>query len=300
MRSFLELLDAGALGELSPRGQQLLQMAESSTGHMLTLIKDLLEIEKTEAGMLQLAKADVELASIFEKAIHNTGSQANQSNVTVEALPCALRVFADPDRVDQIILNLVGNAIKFSTPGKKIVLSAKQVLDFAEISVSDEGCGIPERKLDSIFERFSQVKSSDATEKGGTGLGLAICKALVELHGGKIGVQSEEGTGSRFFFTLPLVSELKTGNSAVEQTALLSIDSSTNIEQESKPAQETLSADPANAASEALDGRGGKSTDADSAGENNIDQIGENRAPNASTGGGNGSTTAALASRSES
>jgi PAS domain S-box-containing protein len=204
VRSFFEMLDAGMFGELSQRGQKLLKLADNSTGRMLTLVKDLLDIEKMEAGMLQLQRSDVLLAEIFEQAAGSVNSQAAQFGVTVEVVPCQLQTNSDPDRVVQILVNLLTNAIKFSPRGERVLISAQQKDDFVEVRVTDHGRGIPEDKIAAIFDRFSQVKVSDATEKGGSGLGLAICKALVQLHGGKIHVESEENKGSAFVFALPL------------------------------------------------------------------------------------------------
>ena len=116
-------------------------------------------------------------------------------------------VYADSDRILQVLTNLLSNAIKFSEEGKSIKLSA-QVLDgdkegWVEVCVADSGRGIPEDKIGKIFERFGQVDASDSREKGGTGLGLPICKTIVEQHGGEIWVESELGKGSEFKFTLP-------------------------------------------------------------------------------------------------
>ena len=114
----------------------------------------------------------------------------------------AVAVWGDGDRLVQVLVNLLSNAVKFSPPGSDVTLSAEIGAGGVQVRVADRGRGIPARFRESIFERFRQVESSDARQKGGTGLGLSICKAIVEQHGGAIGVESEEGKGTRFFFSL--------------------------------------------------------------------------------------------------
>jgi signal transduction histidine kinase len=115
-----------------------------------------------------------------------------------------VNVWADPDRVLQMLTNLIGNAIKFSPNGGEIHLVARNLGDGeARIEVHDQGRGIPEDKLEVIFERFQQVDASDSRAMGGTGLGLAICRSIVQQHGGRIWAESAPGRGASFFFTLP-------------------------------------------------------------------------------------------------
>jgi len=203
VRSFLEMLNEGMFGEINDRGRRLMKLADNSTSRMLTLIRDLLEIERMEAGMLQLQVSDQQLAELFEQAAGSVASQALEYGVQLVCGPCAYTVRVDPDRVIQVLTNLLSNAIKFSPKGAAVALSAQEIDGRIEVRVRDRGRGIPAEKVDYIFDRFSQVKASDATEKGGSGLGLAICKALVELHGGKIRAESTENEGSTFIFTLP-------------------------------------------------------------------------------------------------
>ncbi|MGH9548768.1 MAG: sensor histidine kinase, partial [Terriglobales bacterium] len=111
---------------------------------------------------------------------------------------------ADQDRLTQVVVNLLANAIKFSPEGMEIVLAVKKQPESVRFEITDQGKGVPESMQAQIFERFKQVDRCDETQKGGTGLGLSICKAIVERHGGTIGVQSGSGRGSTFWFELPL------------------------------------------------------------------------------------------------
>ncbi|HEY9711819.1 MAG TPA: ATP-binding protein [Chroococcales cyanobacterium] len=196
-------LESGRLGTLSERGQQLLTVARSATAQMLTLVNDLLDIENIEAGTLNINLSECALAPVFEQArLGVMGlSQKNQVNVVLQ--PNDVSLVADADRIAQILVNLMSNAIKFSPSGATVLVRARNNLDTVEVQVVDQGRGIPADKISSIFDRFKQVTASDATVKGGSGLGLAICKALVQMHGGEIKVESKEGAGSVFSFWLP-------------------------------------------------------------------------------------------------
>ncbi|HEY9714543.1 MAG TPA: PAS domain-containing sensor histidine kinase [Chroococcales cyanobacterium] len=198
----LELASIGSLGEISHRGQQLCNVAASATEQMLTLINDLLDIEKMEAGMLQIECANHPVAELAELATFAVSGLAEKHAVSVVAKPTRVSVYADRDRVVQILTNLLSNAVKFSSPGSEVLLSCDYDNDdMIEFKVKDSGRGIPEKALPAIFDRFRQAEQSDA--KSGTGLGLAICKSLVELQGGKIRAQSAPGQGTTMLFTLP-------------------------------------------------------------------------------------------------
>jgi signal transduction histidine kinase len=123
--------------------------------------------------------------------------------IKVQCVFTEATVYADAGRMIQVMINLLSNALKFSGEGTTIKVVAEQLDDVVEVQVIDQGRGIPASHLASIFGRFEQVEATDRTLKGGTGLGLAICKAIVEAHGGTIGVESELGHGSKFWFRLP-------------------------------------------------------------------------------------------------
>lgn len=203
IRATLELLESGRVGDISERAQQLIQMADRSSGRMLMLINDLLDIEKMESGMLVLDKAPVSITSLFEECCCTASPLASEKKVELCFEPNSACILVDSFRIHQVLVNLLSNAIKFSPQNSKIRLVSNMVPGWTEISVIDQGRGIPEELIDKIFDRFRQVKESDAKAHSGSGLGLAICKALVELHGGNIFATSVPNKGSTFTFRIP-------------------------------------------------------------------------------------------------
>lgn len=202
------LQDYGNLNEL---GTKNLMMAIANTDRMRRLINDLLDIGKLDAGMLQLELADTSMKRVIEQSLQSVQTLARMKEIVlVNKSSSDFMLLADAHRLEQILINLLSNAIKFSPRGESIEVSAIQTNGSVEVSVRDFGRGVPAHMTRTIFDRFSQVYASDASQKGGSGLGLAICKALVQLHQGEIGVESTEGAGSRFYFRIPLASGERT------------------------------------------------------------------------------------------
>jgi PAS domain S-box-containing protein len=199
----LEMLSLGSIGKLNERGAKLCVAADLSATRMLTLIKDLLDIEKMKAGMMNLQKQEIDVAMLFQQSHHSIAGFAEEMGVRVSVQDTDLFATVDQDRIVQVLVNLISNAIKFSHKGGLVSVTAEAEGSMVRISVKDEGRGIPADKLDTVFERFQQVQKGDSLQKGGSGLGLAICKAIVELHGGSISVTSQAGEGSTFSFTVP-------------------------------------------------------------------------------------------------
>jgi PAS domain S-box-containing protein len=199
----LELLGEGEAGELNGFGVDLVTRAERAGQHMMTLVNDLLDLDKIESGALVLEPARVEIQELFEACGQTLDAQARAKRIGVHADAGSLVVNADRLRLLQILINLCANAIRFSPEGGHLKLQATAQAKAVIISVTDQGPGIPATKQTAIFERFHQIQSADATKGGGSGLGLAICKALVELHGGEIRVESDGKSGSTFSFTIP-------------------------------------------------------------------------------------------------
>lgn len=205
IRGSLGLLASGTLGELPPRGQRMLEIASASSDRLVRLINDILDVERLRAGRLPLHAEPLLLAPALTQAYEAFQDQASELGVVLSLQdPGELLALADPDRLAQVLGNLLGNALKFTPTGGRVILAARSAgPDSIEIAIADEGRGIPAAQLQSVFERFNQVDPSDTRDKGGTGLGLAICRAIVELHGGRIWAESAPELGSTFRFTLP-------------------------------------------------------------------------------------------------
>lgn len=203
VQSYLDLLGRGVYGNLSDAGTQKLALLNKSVDRLVNMIRDLLDIERWEAGHLKIAIGDTTLQSLVEQSLEAVNSHREAKKVTINTPSEDMQLRGDSERLVQVVINLLHNAIKFSPEKGTIDLIAKKENGFVEIDIKDEGPGIPADLQKSIFERFKQVSETDATVKKGTGLGLAISKAIVEAHGGTIGVTSEEGKGSTFWFKLP-------------------------------------------------------------------------------------------------
>ncbi len=207
IRGALAMLDGGMGGPLQPAGSRMVTLALQSSERLSRLINDILDVERLESGTMTLARSGQDAAQLIENAVHEMSGMAMPADVRLRIGPARGRVDADPDRVVQTLTNLIGNAIKFSPAGSEIVVTAAPhgvpETGLIEFSVADQGRGVPAHKLETIFDRFEQVDSSDARRHGGTGLGLAICRDIVALHGGRIWVTHRAESGADFRFTLP-------------------------------------------------------------------------------------------------
>ncbi|MBT4432422.1 MAG: response regulator, partial [Nitrospinaceae bacterium] len=203
LRGSLGLLSGGVAGDLNEQGKSLMDIAVNNSDRLIRLINDILDLEKIESGNMELQFSSQKLESLITCSIEEMDGLVSSSGITIETdiEPC--QVDADSDSIIQVLTNLISNAVKFSESGSRVLISSNCLMGEAEIRVVDQGRGIPPEALDSIFDRFRQVDSSDIREKGGTGLGLAICNAIVRQHGGHIWVESELGSGSTFSFSLP-------------------------------------------------------------------------------------------------
>jgi len=212
LSAVIGMVDLAMAGETDPTRRDCLVTASDSARHLLTIVTDLLDFSKIEAGKLVPERVHFDLHEAVESAARTFSFQARQHGLelTVDIDPGAPRfVLGDPGRLRQVLVNLVGNAIKFTDQGfvrveVRPVDPGRAGVVAARILVKDSGIGIPPDKIDSVFEQFTQAEGSISRRYGGTGLGLAICRRLVELMGGSIGVESVEGQGSTFFFNLVL------------------------------------------------------------------------------------------------
>jgi signal transduction histidine kinase len=214
IKNSVQLMLSGKTGEINDNQSKFLSMAERNINRLTNILNDLLNLSRIESGKIELKFGNLELKGIIELTASSLRPQADVKSIQIEVdisepLPS---VYGDPEKIEQILTNLIGNAIKFTLEGGKITISAKYLSkekeggygDKVAVSVKDTGIGIPPEHLDAIFEKFHQVEGSLHRSVSGTGLGLAITKGLVEAHQGKIWVESEVQKGSTFTFTLPL------------------------------------------------------------------------------------------------
>ena len=203
---FSDLMLGGVAGEINNKQRQCLEDILSSGKHLLSLINDILDLSKVEAGKIDIRPESLRLADVVDDAVTTVKPMLDESRHEMgisiaEDLP---PVYGDRNRLKQILLNLLSNAIKFTPDGGKLYLETNKKGYFCQISMVDNGVGIRKEDQTSIFEPFIQLDTQTGERKQGTGLGLALTKQLVELLGGKIWVESEYGKGSRFSFTIPL------------------------------------------------------------------------------------------------
>jgi signal transduction histidine kinase len=204
IRGYAELLEDGIGGALSDPQRAYVQKIVAGAGRLERLVDDLLDFARLEAGAFKLEAREVDLARLVAGLGQAFGPQARELQVElhVGTAPVA-PLEADPGRIEQVLGNLLDNALKFTPAGGRVAVAVEEREAVVRIAVSDDGPGITPQHLPHVFERFYQVDASSTRRAGGTGLGLAISRALVEAHGGQIGVESEPGAGSCFWFTLP-------------------------------------------------------------------------------------------------
>jgi signal transduction histidine kinase len=202
---YTELIQDRIYGQVPEKMQEVLERVQKSGQHLLGLINDVLDLSKIEAGQLTLSLGDYSMKEIVQSVLTAAEPLAAEKHLALKVAmaPDLPRGKGDERRITQVLLNLVGNAIKFTEEGE--VRVEARVLDGAfTVSVADTGPGIAEADQPRVFEEFQQVDSSSTRKKGGTGLGLSIAKRIIEMHGGHIGVESTVGKGSTFWFTVPV------------------------------------------------------------------------------------------------
>jgi len=203
---FSEVLVEKMFGEVNEKQLDYLQDIHSSGKHLLSLINDILDLAKIEAGRMELEISEFDLRSALQNAMTLVKERAQRNGIALKlSVNGSLGAFkADERKFKQIMLNLLSNAVKFTPAGGEISVAAKPNGAAVELSVADTGVGIAEEDQQAVFEEFRQVGRDYTSKAEGTGLGLALTKRFVELHGGKIRLQSEPGKGSTFTFTIPL------------------------------------------------------------------------------------------------
>jgi signal transduction histidine kinase len=203
---FSEVLLDRMFGELNDKQDEYLQDILSSGRHLLSLINDILDLAKIEAGRMELEVTDFHLPQAIDNAITLVRERAARRAITLEVGidPRLGEIKGDERKVKQVLLNLLSNAIKFTPEGGRVVVNGGLADGFAQVSVTDTGVGIAPEDHEAVFEEFRQVGTDYAKKHEGTGLGLTLSRRFVELHGGTIGVKSQLGQGATFTFTLPV------------------------------------------------------------------------------------------------
>jgi PAS domain S-box-containing protein len=205
IRTTLNLIRLGVMGEIPEAVGLKIERVEQQSDRLIRLINDLLDFERLDSGSLTLYVQPVPVGTLIAESFEAVSASAAQAKVTLENTASELVVDGDSDRLIQVLVNLISNAIKFSPEGETVSVNVEKNGSMARLSVSDRGPGVPEEFQESIFERFKMVEGSAAHKKAGTGLGLAICKQIIDLHKGEIGVSTNQnGTGSTFWFTVPI------------------------------------------------------------------------------------------------
>ena len=204
IRGSLGMLKSGVLGKVPDKANRMVELAHNNTERLINLVNDILDVEKIQAGKMELKFAEVNITELVKQSIEANESYASSSGVTLQlnADIADFYIKGDKYRLQQVMANLISNAAKFSHEKGGVVINIEKNMQRIRVSVTDQGIGIPEEYRSKIFQKFSQVDASDTRQKGGTGLGLNITKAIIEHHGGHIDYITEEGKGSCFYFEL--------------------------------------------------------------------------------------------------
>jgi signal transduction histidine kinase/CheY-like chemotaxis protein len=208
-----EVMSKGIFGDVTVEQARWLGRIIANSHNLINLVSDFLDVSKLEAGYVILFKEMLDLPSLIEKSVENFLIPAQEKQISLKkTLPLSLpAIDADRRRMDQVFSNLFSNAIKFTPHGGNVEVGAEQSKDgLVQFWVQDDGIGIPAGEIAHVFDKYRQCSNADASAQKGTGLGLVICKMVVQAHGGRIWVESEEGRGSTFYVSLPLQADEKT------------------------------------------------------------------------------------------
>ena len=209
MKEFVSIMSDGIAGPVTNDQKEYLNITMSNMNRLGRMINDLLDISKLGAGRMELKKRLIDPTLLIKDQLAAFRAEAENKKLTLSAIvpEKLLQLYIDPDRIIQVLVNLIGNALKFTPEGGQITVEAKELDESIQIQVKDSGVGIAKENFSKLFDRFQQIDRIPGPGAKGTGLGLAISKSIVELHKGKIWVESEIGKGSRFIFTLPKIEE---------------------------------------------------------------------------------------------
>jgi PAS domain S-box-containing protein len=252
----LGLLAGGAAGVMPDKAARLISIAHANSQRLVRLINDILDVEKLESGQMRLDMAPQDLREIAARSIDSVSGVADQLGVEVrlkDGPPAPIR--GDADRLVQVVVNLLSNAMKFSPRGGEVDVSVQPEIRIVRLSVRDYGPGIPDEFRARIFSKFAQADASDTRAKGGTGLGLAIAREIAERHGGRLWFESAPGEGATFHFDLPMALDEAITGAAVDGPRLLIVEDDADAAEvlRSMLAQDGFTADVAATAREGLE-----------------------------------------------
>lgn len=199
--TLLELVLDGAGGTIPEDAANKLQRAQKSCARLQQMVRHLLDLEKFSAGVVELEKSQFPAAELLLDSTQSFEGLGTEKGITIEMDECEGEIDGDRDLLQRVVENFISNAMKYSPDGGKVQVRSRVKNGFVEVSVTDQGPGVPSQMRETVFEKFKQVNTSD--RKRGFGLGLAICKSIIEQHGGQIGVEPAESGGSRFWFAVP-------------------------------------------------------------------------------------------------
>ncbi|MGH7304227.1 MAG: sensor histidine kinase [Candidatus Rokuibacteriota bacterium] len=201
IRGAAELLREGVPGPLTDKQKRLTDIVSVSSGRLLRLVNQILEMSRLQAGLVELERSTLDLAGVVERAVEELHPLASEAGVSLECerIGGSFTYCGDVERLHQVLVNLGANSIRFTQPGGRVVARVIDAGPEFELQMEDTGVGIPADALPHIFDAYRQAHR----ERGGTGLGLAIVRGITEAHGGRVTVESREGKGSRFTVLLP-------------------------------------------------------------------------------------------------
>lgn len=204
----IELMKSGAFGNIPEKALELINIVDRNGKRLLNLINDILDVEKLGFDKFNLQFEEHDLVTLINEAIQLNSNYLNEAEVSINFVSeiDKLIISLDKSRIIQVLTNLISNAIKFSPKGSTVQICTEKSNDYVKILVIDKGIGIAPEEHAKLFQKFTQLDSSDTRKKGGTGLGLYICKAIIQKHNGKIGFDSKLNEGTTFYFELPFSS----------------------------------------------------------------------------------------------
>ena len=206
IRENVSLIADGVTGDVNEKQKKLLGSSLENVDRLSNMLESLLDISRIESRTSELKCQQTDVGQLMTKAIRIMDELAEHKHIELSAdLPTGLSIWIDPDQIIRVAINLIDNAIKYTPPGGKVTVTVEKSNNEVRTSVSDTGIGIEEKYLPHMFERFMRIEHPEAPKVKSSGLGLSICKAIIEMHGGKIWVESKAGAGTRFTFTLPRI-----------------------------------------------------------------------------------------------